>query len=579
MITPPPTRERAHVTRIRRAFALLIVISALGATPARAQSPLQGARALDLGGDLVVGGEAERYLRVLQLAGLAAMQPWSIRPVFAQSAAGFVMPTVHPWSSRWQSPGADQAAGANGTDHAAKVFTFSLLRPAARLAYNSAFPFEIVTGPTWAGRGLTADFEAGFVVQLSRLRLQLAPKAFMAQNQAFALAANGQTGESVYRDARFPGVIDAPQRFGAQAYSRIDAGNSTISLDLSRVSIGISTAAQSWGPGRDYPLILSANAGGFPHAFIATTRPVDLGIVRIGARLIAGRLSQSQYAPVPAGATKRWASGLVVAVMPKGLEGLELGVARFLEGLSASGIPEWRNVARMFGTAVYAPPGPVNLAEENQVASGFFRWAVPRSGLELYGEIYREDFAIDTRRFAQNPDDLATYMLGFQYATASGPARVRVVRLEIVNGELSSANRVGRGARIGNAGLLTAPNPPYLHGTVLQGHTNQGLILGSPEAYGGAAWRIGVDEYDARGRTSVGLERRMRLDWLPATVTDTLAPVHPDVIYGLRAERVRFVGTREYAVTLMPMIDLNRDIRRGNDLFNLSVAVSIRGLR
>ena len=75
--------------------------------------------------------------------------------------------------------------------------------------------------------------------------MQFAPVFFVAQNQAFALAPNGETGNAQFGDARFPTIIDAPQRFGARPYARLDPGNSTISLDLSRVLVGVSTAAQS----------------------------------------------------------------------------------------------------------------------------------------------------------------------------------------------------------------------------------------------------------------------------------------------------------------------------------------------
>jgi hypothetical protein len=218
-----------------------------------------------------------------------------------------------------------------------------------------------------------------------------------------------------------------------------------------------------------------------------------------------------------------------------------------------------------------------NLPDENQVASAFFRWAVPHSGIEVYGEYYREDFAVEPRRFAQYPDDYAMYVLGLHHARRIAPGRIRAFRFEIANGEISSSNRLERGSATDSGYKLGGPQPPYLHGAVIQGHTNNGLFLGSPEAYGGAAWRLGVDEYDAHGRSSISLERRLRLDWLPGTSATTAPP--PDLLYAVRAERMRFVGSREYSVTIIPMIDLNHNLKAGHDLFNLSVALSVRGLR
>ena len=111
-----------------------------------------------------------------------------------------------------------------------------------------------------------------------------------------------------------------------------------------------------------------------------------------------------------------------------------------------------------------------------------------------------------------------------------------------------------------------------------QGHTQRGLLLGSPEAYGGAAWRAGYDQYDTRGRTSLVVERQLRVDWLPTVVpTDTTR--RPAVQFAVGGEAMRFVGRREVTLSLTGMIELNRNLRPGVDVPNVRAAVSLRGLR
>jgi hypothetical protein len=526
----------------------------------------QGPERLDGGGDLEVGSEAARYLRLLQLSGRAPAQPWSIQPLSAppgRGTHGFGTDSAHPWRLRW------------GADTTRRLTSFRWIRPGARLTFNSHYPSGSGLGPVWTGRGITGELRGGAVLSLWRLRLQAAPVLFLAQNQAFELAANGASDSRRFADARFPYGIDAPQRFGDTPYGRLDAGNSTLSLELPRLAVGVSTAAQSWGPGREFPLVLSGNAGGFPHAFIGTTAPLNLGIMRLHTRLVAGQLQQSPFSPVPDTSSGRQGTGLVLVLLPRGVDGLELGFSRFIH-TRAEGVPDAAAVRRLFSGGL-SGTGELNLRDENQVVSVFFRWAFPRSAFEVYGEYFRDDYSLELRRLLQYYDDLRTLMVGVQRVIQQSGTRVRSLRFELVNGELPSSNRGERSVNF-PAGLRGMPLPPYLHGGVPQGHTQRGLLLGSPEAYGGAAWRAGYDQYDTRGRTSLVVERQLRVDWLPTVVpTDTTR--RPAVQFAVGGEAMRFVGRREVTLSLTGMIELNRNLRPGVDVPNVRAALTLRGVR
>jgi hypothetical protein len=517
---------------------------------------------LDLGGSIEVGGEEERYLRVLQLAGLTPLAPWSIQP-FSPSQVTMLRHTgAHPWHLRYDSVGA--AAG--------NAWNAFLLRPKGRLIANSSFPFQDGGGPTWAGRGFTAEVQAGGAAVWGPLHLELAPLAFAAQNAAFPLAPNTQTGDGRFADARYPLNIDAPQRFGSRTYARVAPGTSSLTLDTHDVLIGISSAPQRWGPAREYPLVLGPNAGGFPSVYLGTSQPVDLWLFRLHARAVYGQLGQSAYTQLVDGERTRLASGLIAVILPRGVPGLELGVSRFIH--RAWETPTLSVLGRPFSGIISnnAPGSELNKATENQVASVFARWALPGAKAEFYGEMYREDypggFHVAASSLVEKPDDYSAFTIGFQRVLASGGANIRVVRAELVNGETSHQERDQRG--------FTIPLPPYIHNGVTQGHTFDGLILGSPEAYGGAGWRIGLDDFSAGGRRSVTLERSLRFDWLPGLAVGH-PEIHPDVIYDVRAELLRFRGQRDYSLTLIPAIDLNRNLIAGDNQFNLTAAVTVRG--
>jgi hypothetical protein len=148
-----------------------------GAVPCHGQS----APRLDL------GGEAERYLRMLQLSGGMPASSWTLQPYIGGAGWPSVPPAGHPWSGRFARP-----------DTATFI---RWLRPSVRTILNSSYPVQEAVGPVWAGRGATVSVQGGLAARFYRVTLQLAPVAFVAQNAAFSLAPNGETGRFADGDA------------------------------------------------------------------------------------------------------------------------------------------------------------------------------------------------------------------------------------------------------------------------------------------------------------------------------------------------------------------------------------------
>ena len=512
-----------------------------------------------------MGSEAERYLRVLQVAGLTSPYPWSLRG-FSPREVERVLPspaTLHPWQESWSSPGSGRGRGRLGW-----------VEPEIGILFNSTIPSGENDGALWAGKGFTTLARAGVWARLGPFHLRLAPEVFWTQNASFRLAPNGRTGEEALRDPRFPGDIDHPQRFGGWEYTRLDPGFSALHLELPLLTVGASGASQWWGPSLHYPLMLGNNAGGFPHAFVQTGGPLNLGLARLHARILGGRLDQSPYSPVQEGETRRFISGALLVLTPRGLPGLEVGAHRMAGTVWPQGRIGWAEVGRPFRDVVGSLGEGRDPGNEHHLAGAFFRWVFPGAGFEMYAEVLREDFDRDLRHYIVEPDDLMARVFGFQRVWARQGGSLVALRGEVVSSELHHSERRDR-FRDGNT--EPSPLPRYIHSGVRQGHTQHGQILGSPTAYGGSGWTLGVDRYGRRGRWSVDVSRALRLDWLP-TVPGPAEVNLAEVGYTMRVEGVWRLGGVEWGAAAAPSWHLNRNLARGRDLFNMKMEVWGRGL-
>lgn len=497
---------------------------------------------------VVVGSDVERYLRVLQVAGVAPLYPWSIRG-FSPAEVDRLLPdtAAHPWRDRL--PPAD-SAGAR-----VRVRT---VRPQAGLVFNSAFPQGTNDGALWAGRGVTAALSGGVEVRVgSVLSLRIDPLVFWSQNRSFPLLVGNRPDSVRFIDPYAPGIIDRPQRFGDGAFVRVDPGQSTLRLDAGPVAAGISTANQQWGAAVDQPLLLGPNAAGFPHAFLGTSRPLDVGLGRVHGRLVWGSLGQSEFSTVRGHGSRRLMTGMTAVFTPARLDGLELGVGRFFHepwpagGLDASDL--LRAVETFFRESIDSRTEP-----ENQLASAFFRWVVPRDRFELYGEYLREDHNYDLEDLVMEPDRSSGYLVGGRKVWGR-PERLRALRVEWLNTQPSHLDQGSNQAL------------PYHHTGTRQGHTVGGQLLGSPAAYGGGGSVVALESFTPAGRWSV--------DWTRARVASprvTAPGKHTgvDVIHSLGAEVASFQGRLDLVAGLRGSLELNRHWE--DDAFNLNASVGVR---
>ncbi|CAA9461126.1 MAG: hypothetical protein AVDCRST_MAG38-64, partial [uncultured Solirubrobacteraceae bacterium] len=376
-----------------------------------------------------------------------------------------------------------------------------------------------------------------------------------------------------------------PRRFGDRPYADVDPGQSTVRVDAGPVAAGASTANQTWGPGDRHPMIVGNNAAGYPHVFVGTSGPVDLWIARVNARAVWGRLDQSDYSPVQGSeafldlqqpGTRRFASGVVAVVQPRGLVGLELGGARFFHSPWRAGGPTGRDYRKPFEAFFKrdVPRNELNPTDpstdfDNQLASLFMRWVLPRSGFEIAGEFYKEDHNFDARDLVLEPDHNAGYALSARKAFRRRDGVVGL-RAEIVNLEVTPIGR------------QRPQGLNYVGGYLRQGHTQLGQSLGADVGVGSASGATaGADWYTPRGRWSLSWSRTLRQDDVPrVTEFGLVAPATTvdrrayDVLHALGAEAVLFRGPLDVTAGLTGALNLNREFR--GDVFNVNGLLGVR---
>jgi hypothetical protein len=525
-----------------RAPALLGLLLACGAAGGRAQA---AAPRVPVRGEVFVNSEEEAYLRLLQVRGVVAPYPWSVRPFSPAQVDRLAPPdSGHPWAGRY-----DLARGAQPATH-------GLVRPRVQVVLNSAFPYGRNDGPVWAGKGLTTAVEGGFWLRRGRVWLTVDPMLFVAQNAEFALEPNGQEGRLAFADALAPGNVDQPQRFGEGRYWRLDPGQSTLRVSLGPVDVGASTANQHWGPAVSLPLVLGSNAPGIAHAFAGTARPLSVGIGTVHAQWTSGFEGQSAYSPARGDTARRLMSGLAAVFVPRGIPGLELGGSRFFHyaapRVSAGEIlSPFESLLKVGLPTSSSSDGS---RADNQLASAFFRWVLPRSGFEFYGELAKEDHNYNLRDLLQEPDHNAAYALGLARVWARGPRHWVSLRGELLNAQISHLDISREQTRF------------YVHGPEVQGHTNFGQVLGSPAAFAGAGSVLTLDSYGRRGRTS--------LTWYRVVRDREFAGPDSDVTHALELEGVRFLRRAELTARAGAVYEIHRGF--ADDAFNLNLALGVR---
>ena len=366
-------------------------------------------------------------------------------------------------------------------------------------SYNSAFPDDRNNGAVWAGRGLSTAISAGVRVATGPLTAAIQPVLGWQQNADFV------TVDSVvvegFDSLTYPWRrIDWPQRFGRDSYTTVDPGQSYVRLDARGVALGISTENLWWGPGQRNSIIMGNTAAGFPHVFLGSSKPFNIGIGRLNVEGVWGQLRESEYFDTVSTNNNRVFTGLTVTYEPRGLSGLQLGLNRVYTHIPDS--VEFKDyflklIAPPLKSQLATPDNPEGGAPDDQIASLFARWVLPAADFEVYAEWAKADHNVDFWDFAHEPEQAQGYTLGFQKVVTGATRWVRV------HGELTHLSASTTFLTRGSGRIISY----YVHGRVKQGYTHRGQILGAWVGPGGNTAYLGADVMGQRTTWGGYLER------------------------------------------------------------------------
>lgn len=375
--------------------------------------------------------------------------------------------------------------------------------------YRSGYNF----GNRIPGKGLGTRMSAGGYVDAGWVSAQLRPERVSARLDSFQTFPVGYPSHfwQIYFQSVL-NVTDAPERLGYAPRSEWHWGQSNLLFHAGPVSVGWSSENLWWGPGIRHSLLMTNNAPGFHHLTLRTNRPIETPFGRVEGQYLIGRLENSGlppraedtanlarffYRPRP-DTIDRVIMGGVLAWQPVWTPGLTLGMAvsdmAYETTIKTVGdaFPMFKPHRRQpFGTTVPS----LQKGVYDRRSSIFFRYAQPRSGVEVYGEFGREEMARNWADLLELPEHTRAYVIGALKRQPVGWGIDAIIHAEMVQTEFT-ATRDFR------------PSPSwYTHHIIRHGYTHKGRVLGTGVGPGGSSQYLAIAFLNRQGRIGFTIER------------------------------------------------------------------------
>ena len=297
-----------------------------------------------------------------------------------------------------------------------------------RVQYNGHHDYGWQDGPMIPNKGMQYYLNAGVYGNIGPIEFQYAPEIVYALNDSVPPPG--------VRNIANSGPYDNPDRFGTENYKRNYVGQSYVKLNLGSFSLGVSSENIFWGPGRYSGLVMTENAPGMNHLTIESNKPIKTKIGSFEFNFIGGKKMHSGFTyltQVNVAASDsvngllslpevmrdtsldnnfNVFTGLIGVFNPIFLPGLSLGVTR---EIWTSSQPEDIRYSDYFSIFFSNPlrSGGGGTQPVDQMASVFFRYVMPESHSEVYGEYGFDDNRFDFQDFWVSPEHSRAYMFGF----------------------------------------------------------------------------------------------------------------------------------------------------------------------
>lgn len=383
--------------------------------------------------------------------------------------------------------------------------TLSVLPIVLNQQINSHHPYGINDGAMIPAKGYQFSISAGLYAKIGPLTIQLRPEYIYAANEKFREITeldHGTTFAKVY--TRYRNRIDEPERFGIGSYSRLNFGQSSVRVNLGRVSFGLSNENLWWGPGVRSSLLMSNNAAGFRHLTLNTLRPIETFLGKFEAQLISGRLENSGISqPEGPGYVRktddwRYFSGGIVTYQPKWITGLYLGFDRTFVINSknmGNGFFDYLPVFSALEKKSYLSDGvdEEKAKQRDQRISFFCRWLLSESKAEVYFQYGKNDHNYNLRDAIVEPEHSRAYLFGIRKLVALMRSN-EFIQIGIEATQLESpSNKV-----------IREGDYWYASGQVNQGYTQMGQVIGA--GIGSASNMQTMDVSWVKGLKRIGVQ-------------------------------------------------------------------------
>jgi len=431
-----------------------------------------------------ISGEAsfrsvyDDYFRSLILTGKA--EPFSLNYHSYSTDGARASLEGGPWDDvAYESPLYDSPLG-----------EFSLIAPETWLTWNSNTPSGRNDGAMWQGRGFNTRISGGFSFRNDVFSITIAPEYWAAQNRDFDIIPTSYS--SGYGD--YWTVFDNLQRYGDHFYDDFNWGQSEIRFTWKKyITAGFGNESIVIGPGQFNNILLSDNAGGFPHFDLGTPGFVDLGKWgKAEARGVWGYLHESPFFNTDSSDDWAWFSGSYLAYAPPFVPELSLGLNyQYYKPLG-----EWDG-----WDLVRSIPGldHSNSATDNKdlMVSITFDWTFPQVGFEVYGEWARNDNIVTFEDLIHTPEHTKALMLGMKQVLYNKKDLSVLMSFEMTRMDQERTYYV------------RAAGPWYRHGWSgwTQGYTNNGQLLGAAIGPGSRSQTLALDSYFKNGSFCFSIQR------------------------------------------------------------------------
>ena len=359
--------------------------------------------------------------------------------------------------------------------------------------YNSHHPYGYNDGSFIPASGLQTQLSFGVALKAGPVSLNLQPELVHAANLTYPTSAS--YGYST-----------------GKPYTKLFGGQSTLSVNASAFSVGVSSANKWWGPGNTNALIMSNNAPGFANVFIKTHRPAKTPIGNFEFELIGGRLETDSLIPYENFHLKsrpnlhniwRYINAYILSYNPKWLPGVYVGLIRSIQQYGDSVVNGAGDFSSKYLPIITKTFQKKNDSVENflitdQVASFFVRITFPKSKTELYLEYGKNDYGERTRDYLMAPTHSVAHIVGFKKIVTLNKNKYLNLGIEFTQMSQSP-----------DAILRDAGNW-YEHSRIGQGYTNYNQIMGAGSGFGANKQIVMGTYINGNNRLGVFIEKTNR---------------------------------------------------------------------